>query len=125
MNTDKRKRYEELAARFPNVDEVEETELDSLREQLGIPDPFAAENPEYYPELAGDQLALLAGMLATARSLNDGDPAYANAEYVRGQAELIIDTVEGLGMDQDKDGLIAAIAGGAAFKVRVTEVREI
>ena len=36
-----RDRYQALAARFPNVSDDEETELDRLRERLGISDPFA------------------------------------------------------------------------------------
>ncbi len=94
-------RYRELADRFPNVTDEEEVELDALREELGYPDPFVMadaaaraiarwRNTRNGGSVMKSPDQILA-MAEAARALNEPDAAELNAEYVRGQVNLIAD----------------------------------
>lgn len=65
-----------------------------------------------------NQVPQLVGMLGVARSLNEPDEP--NNEYVRGQAEMIIDTIGWI--QDDKEDVIAAILG-APLDITIVEPR--
>lgn len=62
-------------------------------------------------KIKDDRLNLLVRMIAVARALGDpSEPGDPNPEYTRGQAELIVDTLD-LSMDPGKEAVMAAIWG--------------